>query len=122
MEYTEAKVELLLTEVDMQNELFNPFPSSAGQFLYMDKIEGIIDYYKVPRPRDKWEEDFANDPDFKVNALDFKLSVRLGSNIQIIERTRYNVWDLLGDVGGLNDGLHLLGSFLFSSYAAFSFK
>ena len=50
------------------------------------------------------------------------MALKLGSNIKIIERIRYNVWDLLGDVGGFNDGLHLVGSFLLSSYAAFSFK
>ena len=50
--HTNAKVELLLVEVDMQNDLVNPFPSSANQFFYMDKIEGVIDYNKVPRPRD----------------------------------------------------------------------
>lgn len=35
---------------------------------------------------------------------------------------RYNVWDLLGDVGGFNDGLVLLCSIFMSSYSAFAFK
>ena len=29
---------------------------------------------------------------------------------------------MLGDVGGFNDGLHLVGSILMSSYAALAFK
>ena len=57
-----------------------------------------------------------------MDVLDFKITIRLGSNIKIIARTRYNVWDLLGDVGGFNDGLHLVGYFLVSTYAAFSYK
>ena len=81
MAHTKAVVELLLVEVDLQNELFNPFPSAVGQFFYMDKIEGIIDYAKIQHPRDEWEQAYETDPDFKVNALDFKLSVKLGSNI-----------------------------------------
>ena len=58
----------------------------------------------------------------ELKVLDFSLTVKLGTMIQILERTRYNFWDLLGDVGGFNDGLHLVGSLLMSSYAAFSFK
>ena len=57
-----------------------------------------------------------------MKVIDFKLAVHLGKNIEIIERTRYNVWDILGDVGGFNDGLYLVFEFIFSSWAAFSFK
>ena len=44
--------------------------------------------------------------DMKV--IDFEVAVHLGKNIEIIERTRYNFWDILGDVGGFNDGLYLV--------------
>ena len=37
-------------------------------------------------------------------------------------RTRYNVWHLLADVGGFNDGMHLLATLILSSYSAFSYK
>lgn len=40
----------------------------------------------------------------------------------IAKRKRYNVWDLLSDVGGFNDGLILVGYFLTSAYTAASFK
>ena len=42
--------------------------------------------------------------------------------MQIMSRVRYNAWDLLGDVGGFNDGLVLVTSLIFSSVSAFSFK
>ena len=32
----------------------------------------------------------------------------LANDIVIEKRTRYSVWDLLGDVGGFNDGLILV--------------
>ena len=57
-----------------------------------------------------------------MKVIDFEVAVHLGKNIEIIERTRYNLWDILGDVGGFNDGLYLVFELLFSSYAAFSYK
>ena len=49
-----------------------------------------------------------NDEFVDMKVLDFEVSVHLGKNIEIIERTRYNFWDILGDVGGFNDGLYLV--------------
>ena len=57
-----------------------------------------------------------------MEVLNFELILKLGPTIKIITRTRYNWWDLLGDVGGLNDGLHVVGYFLLSAYASFRFK
>ena len=37
-------------------------------------------------------------------------------------RKRYNIWDLLGDVGGFHDGLILVFSLFMSSYSALAFK
>ena len=48
--------------------------------------------------------------------------LKLSDNIVIEKRTRYSVWDLLGDVGGFNDGLILLCQLLTSFYTAISFK
>ena len=110
-----------MTEVDMVNDLFNPFPSGASQFFFLD-----TDINTISEHNSEWteaDEDFtiayANN---EINVLDFSITVKLGNMIQILERTRYNFWDLLGDVGGFNDGLHLVGSLLLSGWAAFSFK
>ena len=46
----------------------------------------------------------------------------LSDNIVIENRTRYSVWDLLGDVGGFNDGLILVCQLLTSAYTAASFR
>ena len=40
----------------------------------------------------------------------------------IEQRTRYTIWDLLGDVGGFHDGLFLLGSAIVSIIARLSFQ
>ena len=42
--------------------------------------------------------------------------------LQVESRIRYNVWDLLGDVGGFSDGLILVCSLYMSLYAAIAFK
>lgn len=52
--------------------------------------------------------------------VESKLS--LDNNIVIEQRTRYTIWDLLGDVGGFNDGLMFVCQLLTSTYAAISFK
>ena len=46
----------------------------------------------------------------------------LDNEIVIEQRTRYTIWDLLGDVGGFNDGLIFVCKLLTSTYAAISFK
>ena len=50
------------------------------------------------------------------------MRVELDAIMSINGRTRYNVWDLLGDVGGFNDGLVLLGQIIMGSYSAFAYK
>ena len=54
--------------------------------------------------------------------MEFSLELRLDKTIKIHSRIRYNVWDLLADVGGFHDGMHLIASIIFGSYSAFAFK
>ena len=50
------------------------------------------------------------------------MEVAYNGIVKIQNRTRYNFWDLLGDVGGFNDGLFLLCSLFMSSYSALAYK
>lgn len=50
-----------------------------------------------------------------------QISFKLADEIVIEKRSRYTIWDLLGDVGGFNDGLILVCQLLTSFYAAVSF-
>ena len=45
----------------------------------------------------------------------------MANEVVIEQRTRYNIWDLLGDVGGFNDGLMLVLEVLTGAYTAASF-
>ena len=58
----------------------------------------------------------------RLNPLEFSLELRLDKTIDISSRIRYNVWDLLADVGGFHDGMYLVASIIFGSYSAFAFK
>ena len=51
-----------------------------------------------------------------------RISLNLLGLTEINSRTRYNFWDLLGDVGGFSDGLFLVCQMLMTSYAALAFK
>ena len=51
----------------------------------------------------------------------FEIDIVLDKTISVSSRTRYSCWDLLGDVGGFNDGLILLCSFIVSPYVAYTF-
>ena len=58
----------------------------------------------------------------RLNPLEFFLELKLDKKINISSRIRYNVWDLLADVGGFHDGMYLVASIIFGSYSAFAFK
>ena len=46
----------------------------------------------------------------------------IDGNLNIVQRSRYKIWDLLADVGGFNDGLYMIFQLFMSSYSALSFK
>ena len=50
------------------------------------------------------------------------MGVQLSGDVKILTRVRYTVWDLLGDLGGLADGLHLLLGGVMSYYASLAFE
>ena len=60
--------------------------------------------------------------DINIRTLDFSFLFELDTDMDVTNRTRYNFWDLLADVGGFNDGLFLIASLIFSSYSAFAYR
>ena len=53
------------------------------------------------------------------SVINLEVSLSLNGWKRVEQRTRYNMWDLLGDVGGFQDGLFLLGSMFVTTYANF---
>ena len=61
LEGSNAEIKLELIEVDMQNELWNPFPSSVGQFFFLVTAEGgIEEKIKSKQVLTRWERDVYN--------------------------------------------------------------
>ena len=48
------------------------------------------------------------DEDETINLLDIRVFFFLDGNLNVYQLTRYNFWDLLGDVGGFRDGIILV--------------
>lgn len=54
--------------------------------------------------------------------MNLRIRAYLSGDLHVQTRERYTFWDLLGDVGGFNDGLFLLAQFFMATYASFSFN
>ena len=48
--------------------------------------------------------------------------MKLSGYLNVQSRTLYNMWDLLGDIGGFYDGLLVVASMTFGFYSAFQFR
>jgi hypothetical protein len=54
-------------------------------------------------------------------SYNIKIELSLNGFFKIESRVRYNIWDLLGDVGGFNDGLFLLCSIFIAPLSSMAF-
>ena len=105
-----------MNEADFQDELWSPFPTAGSSYNFIDFNEFPILSSESDAEYEEYEKNarLANENDYRVNPLNFKITLFLSSQFTVQSRMRYNVWDLLGDVGGFNDGLVLVSSILFS--------
>ena len=92
--------DLTLHKLELSDNIYSPFKSAEN-----------ISYLTL-----KEVKDINEDED------DRSLYFWLSNDLTIEKRSRYNIWDLLGDVGGFNDGLILVCQLLTASYSALSFK
>ena len=51
-----------------------------------------------------------------------QIKLNLNGYLKVESRTRYSVWDLLGDVGGLHDGLVIFCAIFVVPFSTFSFS
>ena len=96
-----TKMPCLLHQVQFNDELVNPLASSddASLFISADSQQSF---------------DFN---DGHGRELSIQIKAFLSGELHVEQRTRYNFWDLLGDVGGFHDGLILLAE-IFLGFAA----
>ena len=102
---TNINFDIVMHQLELSDNIFSPFKSSEN-----------ISYITL---REKGE---IQDLDIIDEEKKILISFTLSDDIVIEKRTRYTLWDLLGDVGGFNDGLVLVLQILTSAYSAVSFK
>lgn len=109
---------LSLHEIDLDDELINPFPASNNVEYYLNIEELESNVIGLPPKRvDENGETIAN-----AVLFSFEAEIYLGDIYFIEVRQRYNIWDLLGDVGGFHDGFYIVFSLFMGSYSALAFK
>ena len=71
-----------------------------------------------PSSFNKWPTEEEPDNHYKISSV----VVTLDQNISQIERSTYSSLEWLGDIGGLNDAMRIIGQFIVGPVAAFSLK
>ena len=102
----------------MRDELYNPFDSVTEDMLYADveQLNQSVIQQKIN------EESTIVTTDRTPSELDLSVELLLSNDMLVMERKRYNLWDLLGDIGGFNDGLILVLQIFMSKYSALMFE
>ena len=99
---------LKLHEIKINDELFNPLSSEENSFnlLNLDSFDQFVTETQTD----------------KKDAFEFTMKLILSGNKSVEGRTRYNFWDLLGDLGGFHGSLHIITSVFMSLYASLAFQ
>ena len=106
-----AEIKALVHEVHLDDDIWNPLAHKTSDTRYMS----LGDPKYTVESGNEDEED-----DTRLITLEF--DIKLSNDLKIEERRRYQFWDLIGDVGGFNDGIYALAGLLFNFYSALAFK
>ena len=90
-------------KLEMHDSLWNPFEPETEEFEFLT----VHNNYRIAEPAEK---------------LLFKLYFEIEPEVQVMQRKRYNFWELLADVGGFFDGVKLLFNFFLTTLSATYFK
>ena len=103
---------LVVHDVELTNSIYDPLHLDFESFQYLTAAkESEITVVAKPKP-----------PFDKSGNLDIKVELKLNGYLKVESRTRYSVWDLLGDVGGLHDGLVIFFAIFVGPFSTFSFS
>ena len=101
---------MLINDLTIKNNLYNPFVSETDTVTFLTPVKTEQQLF-IPKLK---QEQKQSQP-----IIGYK--IMLAKEMVIMERVRYQVWDLLGDIGGFYDGI-ILALFLFMGpYSAKSF-
>ena len=97
---------LLIHEVEFNDELINPLPADSNAYQFISAEKSIdVDFRKGTNLR-----------------TEIDIKVWLSGELYVQNRTVYNFWDLLGDVGGFHDGLLIVTSLFMGFVAQMAFE
>jgi len=107
----EITIPLSLHEVELADAIYDPlgFSSEGFQFISATKESEISTIEGKVAPNSK-------------DLMTMSIDLNLNGYLRVDSRTRYNVWDLLGDVGGLHDGLVIFFAIFVVPFSTFSFS
>lgn len=108
-------------EVSMQDELISPFPSEENEFYYFT-MQGSIDSVNSESFSEEFENELRTGKQELRKAVSFVIHVQMANELSTEQRIRYTCWDLLGDVGGFNDGLIFIFQGVMGAYSALLFS
>ena len=80
-------------------------------------------FYELERPTyhvSAWTDDLIEKPNGKYKFTSMEVNMKLKEKVTM--RDTYDVLSFVGDIGGLVDGLMMLGSFLLSPYTSFKLR
>ena len=100
----------------------NHLEDETDYFQYGQQSE--VDFYNlvhtaaIKSSNTDWPAEDDPESKYKFYGVDFYLS----QDLNVVDRQTYNVLEWIGDIGGLLDGLKLLGQFLVGPASAFAIK
>jgi len=97
---------MVINDLNIKDEILNPFnPGSENHvFLTVDKASNHVNNVK---------------PETGKAFITFLMA--LSEEMVVMERGRYTVWELLGDIGGFYDGIILTMYIFMAPYTALAF-
>ena len=108
---TSVTIPLALHEVELADDIYDPLGFSVENFQYISGTkQSEITITENPIRRGSGD------------LMSVKIDLNLNGYLKVESRTRYSVWDLLGDVGGLHDGLVIFCAIFVVPFSTFSFS
>lgn len=95
-------------QVQLSDDIFDPFGLDTQEFPFLTPVKSDQFVYK--------------EHNHNYSKIDWSIELHLNGYTRVQERTKYGVWDLLGDVGGFHDGMFLVAAIIIGPYQALAAK
>ena len=109
---TVVNIPLTVGYISLDDNLVSPFESENAErnYLFFETTDPVSETYDIGEAQVE-----------KGKFFSMSMFLYLKGVLNVQARARYNMWDLLGDIGGFYDGLIIVASILFGAYGSFAF-